>query len=65
MMAFMTPDGYYEYVRMPFDLANTLAVFQRAVHKASDKLKDPVALVYLDDILIPLRTIEEGSMLSK
>lgn len=57
---FVTPDGHYEYVRMPFGLANAPAVFQRAITKALGTLRDNIALVYLDDVLIPSKTVEEG-----
>ncbi|KAH0820498.1 hypothetical protein GEV33_002293 [Tenebrio molitor] len=57
---FVTPDGHYEYLRMPFGLANAPAVFQRAINNALGPLKDRVALVYLDDVLIPSTTIERG-----
>lgn len=58
--AFVTPDGHFEYMRMPFGLANAPAVFQRSINKALGHLKDKVALVYLDDILIPSQTIEDA-----
>lgn len=58
--AFITPDGHYEYLRMPFGLANAPATFQRAINKALGDLKDNVALVYLDDILIPSESIEDA-----
>ncbi|BES94514.1 Hypothetical Protein NTJ_07326 [Nesidiocoris tenuis] len=58
--AFVTPDGHYEYLRMPFGLANAPAVFQHAVNKALGPLRHSVAVVYLDDILIPSKTVEEG-----
>nr|CAI5850717.1 unnamed protein product [Callosobruchus analis] len=58
--AFITPDGHFEYLRMPFGLANAPAVFQRAVNLALGNLRDSIALVYLDDILIPSVTPEEG-----
>lgn len=58
--SFITPDGQYEYLRMPFGLANAPAVFQRAINKALGKLKYDVAIVYMDDIVIPSSTIDEG-----
>jgi hypothetical protein len=57
---FVTPDGHYQYLKMPFGLSNALAVFQRAVNQALGSLKDTRALVYLDDILIPSSTVEKG-----
>jgi hypothetical protein len=47
--AFVTPDGHYEYFRVPFGLSNAPAVFQPAIGKALEKLKDHDALIYLDD----------------
>ncbi|XP_076545712.1 uncharacterized protein LOC143305557 [Osmia lignaria lignaria] len=58
--AFVTPDGHYEFLRMPFGLANAPAVFQRAINTALGTLRNKIALVYIDDVLIPSRTIEEG-----
>ncbi|XP_043262439.1 uncharacterized protein LOC122403150 [Colletes gigas] len=58
--AFVTPDGHYEFLRMPFGLTNAPAVFQRAVNKALRNLRYKFALVYLDDILIPSETVQEG-----
>lgn len=58
--AFVTPDGQYEYLRMPFGLANAPAVFQRAINKALGKLKYDTAIVYMDDIVIPSVTVEDG-----
>lgn len=45
---------------MPFGLANAPAVFQRSIHTALKGLSGRIAFVYIDDILIPSVTIEEG-----
>lgn len=58
--SFVTPDGQYEFLRMPFGLTNAPAVFQRAIHKALKGLYGKIAYVYIDDILIPSTTIDEG-----
>jgi hypothetical protein len=58
--AFITPDGLYEYHRMPFGLVNAAAVYQRAIDKALGKLKGTEAHVYMDDVLVPSESIEEG-----
>jgi hypothetical protein len=58
--ALVTPDAQFEYTRMLFDLANTPVVFQRAINVGLGNLIYDVALVYLDDILIPFVTVEEG-----
>ncbi|KAL0850636.1 hypothetical protein ABMA28_012390 [Loxostege sticticalis] len=57
--AFVTPDGQYEYVTMPFGLCNSPSVYQRAINKALGDYKDKIALVYIDDVLIPSETIQE------
>ncbi|CAG9137643.1 unnamed protein product [Plutella xylostella] len=56
--AFVTPDGQYEYNRMPFGLANAPAVFQRAMHKILAQIK--YVIVYMDDILVPASSFDEG-----
>lgn len=58
--AFVTPEGQYEYNRMPFGLANAPAVFQRVIHKILNKTKVPFVIIYMDDILIPSKTFDEG-----
>lgn len=56
--AFITPDGHYEFLKMPFGICNGPAVFQRAINKAVHQLK--FLLVYIDDLLIPCKSIDEG-----
>ncbi|KAG6462773.1 hypothetical protein O3G_MSEX013458 [Manduca sexta] len=56
--AFVTPDGQYQFKRMPFGLANAPSVFQRLMNKILSKIK--YVLVYMDDVLIPAQTFEEG-----
>lgn len=58
--SFVTPDGQFEYLRMPFGLANAPAVFQRAINKALGKLKYDFAIVYIDDIVVPSTSVAEG-----
>ncbi len=58
--AFVTPEGHYEFLRMPFGLTNSPAVFQRLINNVLGPLKNSVALPYMDDIIIPARTEEEG-----
>lgn len=58
--AFVTPDGQYEYNRMPFGLVNAPSVFQRTINKILAEAKIKYALVYMDDILIPSKDIDEG-----
>lgn len=56
--AFVTPDGQYQFKRMPFGLANAPSVFQRAMNKVLGNLT--YIIVYMDDVLIPARSFEEG-----
>lgn len=58
--AFVTPDGQFEYNRVPFGLANAPAVFQRVIHKVLNKAKVGYVVIYMDDILIPSKSFEEG-----
>lgn len=58
--AFITPDGQYEFNRMPFGYINAPAIYQRAIDEALGELKGSKAFVYLDDVLVPSATIEEG-----
>ena len=55
--AFISPFGKYEYVKVPFGLAQAPAYFQELMTRI---LKDyDFAIVYLDDIIIFSRTAEE------
>ena len=57
--AFITQDGLYEFLKVPFGLTNAPSVFQKIINKVLGNLRFQKVLVYLDDILIPGRTIEE------
>lgn len=57
--AFATPDGLFEFERMPFGLANAPSVFQRIINSML-KGKQNLALAYMDDLLVTSQTIEEG-----
>lgn len=58
--AFVTPDGQFEFNRMPFGLANAPAVFQRAVNLVLGNARFDTALAYMDDILVPSSSFEQG-----
>lgn len=59
--SFVTPQGQYEFQRMPFGLCTAPSVFQRFINDIfSDLITDGTLLVYLDDLIIPSITEEEG-----
>lgn len=58
--SFITPLGQFEFLRMPFGLANSPRVFQRYTNEVFRELIDSdKILLYLDDILIATETIED------
>lgn len=59
LTGFVTPDGHYEFKRMPFGLANAPAVFQRIINKILGNRRFEYALAYLDDVLIPSKSVDE------
>ena len=57
--AFSTYSGLYEFRKMPFGLANAPATFQRLMENVLAGLAREGCLVYLDDILVIGKTLEE------
>jgi transposase InsO family protein len=57
--AFSTPNGHYEFNRMPFGLKNAPRTFQRAITAALTGLDGIKCLVYLDDVVIYGATLAE------
>ena len=55
--AFVTPFGKYEFLQVPFGLAQAPAFFQHLMNKVLDNC--PFAMMYLDDIIIFSNTEEE------
>ena len=45
--AFRTRYGHYEYLVIPFGLANALATFQAYINRALAGLVDSICMVYL------------------
>jgi transposase InsO family protein len=57
--AFRTRYGHYEYRIMPFGLTNAPATFQNLMNDVLRDFLDDFAVVYLDDILIFSRSLDE------
>ena len=55
--AFVTPDGCYEFLRMPFGLMNSGATFTKLMRKVTEGLEGVEH--YIDDCLIHSKTWEE------
>lgn len=45
---------------MPFGLANAPAVFQQTINLVLGNLRYNMALAYMDDVLVPSKSFEEG-----
>ena len=57
--AFCTPVGLFEFNRMPFGLSNAPATYQRLMQQVFQEELFREVLVYLDDLLLYSRTVEE------
>lgn len=57
--AFSTPEGYFEFERMPFGLRNAPATFQRMMDRALKRLIGKICFVYLGEIVIFGSTLQE------
>jgi hypothetical protein len=57
--AFRTRFGHYEYLVMPFGLMNAPATWQAYINNVLREYLDDFVCVYMDDILIYSRTMEE------
>ena len=57
--AFTTPVGQFEWIVMPMGLAGSGATFQRLMNTTFPYMEFPFVLIYLDDILIHSKTVDE------
>jgi hypothetical protein len=53
---FITVDGLLCYVSMPYGLKNDLPTFVRAMHKTFDDLIRDMVEVYVDDIVVKIKS---------
>lgn len=58
--AFVTPDGQYQFTRMPFGLANAPSVFQKTINRMLKDARNRDAYAFMDDIIIPADSVTEG-----
>merc|ERR1712189_8534 len=54
-----TPDGLWEFCRLPFGVSNGCATFQRAIEIALSGLTYDTCLCYFDDVIIPSSNLQE------
>lgn len=60
-IAFATPDGQFEFKRLPFGFCDSPAEFQRRlIHILQPLIKKYEVIIYIDDILIPSVTVEDN-----
>lgn len=57
--AFVTPQGLYQFTRCPFGFTNSPAVYQRAMNNIFQDGLYTKVVIYIDDILVFGKTIEE------
>lgn len=59
--SFVTPDGQYQFRRVPFGLTNSPGVFQRFINITLKPLiLQGLVIVYMDDIVVPSYSEEEN-----
>ena len=59
--AFQTRCGQYEFVVMPFGLTNAPAAFMQLMNEMFHNYLDKFVIIFIDDILVYLRSKEEHS----
>lgn len=60
-ISFVVPDGQYEFLRVPFGLYNSPAVFQRFINVVfRDLIREKIVLVYMDDLIVLSKNEDDG-----
>ncbi len=57
--AFSTPDGHYEFIRLPMGLKNSPSIFQRTMNMVLQEMLGDYAFIYVDDIVIYSKSAKE------
>ncbi len=57
--AFSTPDGHFEFVRLPMGLKNSPSIFQRVMNLVLSGCLGKYSFIYIDDIVIYSQTAED------
>ena len=57
--AFTTGEGLWQFIVMPFGLANAPATFERLMERILQGLPWTVCLVYLDDVIVHAKTLAD------
>ena len=60
--AFSTHRGHFEFTRMPMGLKNSPYTFQKLMNTVLYELREIKAFVYLDDVIVFGRTVEEHNV---
>ena len=60
--AFQTRYGHYEFFVMSFGLTNAPAAFMDLMNRVFEEYLDKFIIVFIDDILVYSRTIEEHEL---
>ena len=58
-MAFRTRYGHFEFMVVPFGLTNAPTTFMTLMHDIFHEFLDKFAIIYIDDILIYSKSMEE------
>ena len=59
--AFSTHVGLYEFTRTPMGVSNAPATFQRLMESVLNGLDMSIAVIYIDDIIVPGKTFEQAA----